>query len=55
MLVALKEIHSSSGKLKNVKQASIERLRNFIAEGRSFSHLPLKVSKNSRSFFFDEA
>ena len=39
MFVVLNEIHSSSGKLKKVIQASIEVPRHFTAEGRSFPHL----------------
>ena len=41
MFVVLNEIHSSSGKLKKVRQAFIEVPRHFVAEGRSFSHLSL--------------
>jgi hypothetical protein len=55
MFVVLNEIHSSSGKLKKVRQASIEVSRHFTAEGRSFSHLSINLSKNSLAFFFDEA
>jgi hypothetical protein len=55
MFVGLNEIHSSSGKLKKVRQASIEVSRHFTAEGRSFSHLSINLSKNSIAFFLDEA
>ena len=39
MFVVLNEIHSSLGKPKKVKQASMEVSRHFTAEGRSFLHL----------------
>jgi len=55
MFVVLNDIHSPSGKLKKVRQAFIEVSRHFTAEGRSFSHLSINLSKNSLAFFFDEA
>ena len=55
MFVVLSEIHSSSGHMKNVKQASMEFSRHLTAEGRSFCHLSLKVLKNSMAFFLEEA
>jgi len=55
MLVVLNDIHSSSGKLKKVRQESIEVSRHFTAEGISFSRLSANWPKNSRAFFFDEA
>ncbi len=55
MLVVRKDIHSSSGKEKKVRQVSREFDRHFTAEGSSFSHLPAKVTANSSAFFFDEA
>jgi len=55
MFVVLNEIHSSSGKLKKVKQASMDLSKQLTAEGRSLLHLCLKSSKNSIAFCFEEA
>lgn len=43
MFVVLKDVHSSSGNLKNVKQAFIDCRNDFTAEGSSFSHFLLNV------------
>jgi len=55
MFVVLKEIHSSSGQMKNVKHDSKEFSRHLTAGGRSRCHLSLKMSKNSMAFDFEEA
>ena len=55
ILVVRKEIHSSSGKLKNVKQAFKERSNVVTAEGISLAHLSLKVLEKTLAFSWDEA
>jgi len=55
MFVVLKEIHSSSGQIKNVRHAYIEFSKHLTADGRSRCHLSLKMSRNSITFSFEEA
>ena len=55
MLVVLSESHSSIGKLKKVRQASMDRSRVLTAEGSSFAHFDLKCSKDPRAFYLDGA
>jgi len=46
MFVVPGEVHSSSGHMKNVKQASLEFSRHLSAEGRS-SRISSKISTTS--------
>ena len=55
MFVVLNDIHSSSGKLKNVKQASMDLSKQLAAEGRSFPHLCFNISNNPKAFSFEGA
>ena len=55
MLVVLKEIHSSGGKSKKVKQESMLRFRHSTAEGMIFCHFWQKVLKHSHAFSRDGA
>jgi hypothetical protein len=41
MLIVLNEIHSSSGKLKKVKQKLMDLSRQEVAEGRFFYYFSL--------------
>jgi len=55
MLVVRRDIHSSSGKLKKVKQALIDLSRQDTVKGIVSFHFLLNCSKNSIAVFFDEA
>ena len=55
MFVVLREIHSSSGKEKNVKHESMELFKLLTAEGSCFSHFSLNVEKNSKALSLVEA
>ncbi len=52
ILVVLREIHSSSGKLKKVRQASRPFSRHATADGRSFSHFILNSMKSFTGLVF---
>ena len=54
-LVVRKEIHSPSGKLKKVKQESMDLSKQLVAEGNSSCHFCWNISKHSRDFFLEEA
>jgi hypothetical protein len=53
--VVRKHIHSSSGKLRYVKQEASDFSRHLTADGSSLSHLDLKSLKNSTAFLREEA
>jgi len=54
-LVVRKEIHSSSGKLKKVKQELMDFSKQLVAEGNVSFHFCWKTSKCSKDFFLEEA
>ena len=54
-LVVRKEIHSSSGNLKKVKQESMDLSKQLVAEGNVSFHFRWKISTNSNDFFLEEA
>ena len=55
MFVVLKEIHSSSGNLKNVNEESIELDKDLTAEGKTLSYLFLNSLKNPTALSLEEA
>jgi hypothetical protein len=55
MLVVRNEIHSPSGKLKKVKQESMDFSKQLVAEGNVSSHLFWNIAQYPRAFFLEDA
>ena len=55
IFVVRRDIHSSMGKSKKVKQASMDLSRQATADGIAFAHLDLNSPYNAMAVSFDGA